>query len=129
MMRFRPSRQTAAVLVSAAVISGAILVRAEPVATRRVPKPGFETRFRNPASSQSPDFEARIRPLLAANCYDCHAETAKGGLRLDSRDAMLKGGDSGPAHGGAHRRRGKPNHGRDAAEAGAHEAQARHTDR
>src|SRR5262245_5898885 len=42
-------------------------------------------------------FEGKIRPLLAANCYDCHTEEQLGGLRLDSRDAMLKGGKRGPA--------------------------------
>src|SRR6266536_519496 len=42
-------------------------------------------------------FEARIRPLLAANCYDCHTEEHLGGLRLDSRAALLAGGASGPA--------------------------------
>ncbi len=42
-------------------------------------------------------FEARVRPVFAANCYDCHTEEALGGLRLDSRDGMLKGGTSGPA--------------------------------
>ncbi|HEV7401749.1 MAG TPA: PSD1 and planctomycete cytochrome C domain-containing protein [Chthoniobacteraceae bacterium] len=49
----------------------------------------------------SPDFfEKRIRPVLSEQCYKCHSSTAeklKGGLRLDSRDAMLKGGDTGPA--------------------------------
>ena len=48
-------------------------------------------------------FEAKIRPILVAQCVKCHdavAETAKklkGGLRLDTRDALLKGGDSGAA--------------------------------
>src|SRR5438034_3687235 len=42
-------------------------------------------------------FEARVRPVLAANCYDCHTEEQLGGLRLDSREAMLKGGKRGPA--------------------------------
>jgi hypothetical protein len=45
-------------------------------------------------------FEKRIRPLLAENCYSCHSATAKklkGGLKLDSRAAALKGGDNGPA--------------------------------
>ena len=42
-------------------------------------------------------FEAKVRPLLVARCYSCHTETASGGLRLDSRQAMLKGGNSGPA--------------------------------
>ena len=45
-------------------------------------------------------FESKIRPLLIANCYGCHSVSSgksKGGLKLDTRDAMLKGGDSGPA--------------------------------
>jgi len=43
-------------------------------------------------------FEAKIRPVLADSCYKCHstlAEKVKGGLLLDSREALLKGGDSG----------------------------------
>ena len=51
-----------------------------------------------PQASQSADFfEAKVRPVLAANCYDCHADGQMGGLRLDSREALLKGGRSGPA--------------------------------
>ena len=45
-------------------------------------------------------FEAKIRPVLVASCYECHAADSKivrGGLQLDSREASLKGGDSGPA--------------------------------
>ena len=45
-------------------------------------------------------FESKIRPLLIANCYGCHSVSSgksKGGLKLDTRDTMLKGGDSGPA--------------------------------
>src|SRR5205085_2453119 len=42
-------------------------------------------------------FEAKIRPVLVERCYECHGETKqKGGLRLDSKAALLKGGDSGP---------------------------------
>src|SRR4051812_46290127 len=50
-----------------------------------------------PAPPSSEYFESYVRPVLAANCFDCHAEEKMGGLRLDSRDAMLKGGRSGPA--------------------------------
>src|SRR5471030_1315477 len=53
-----------------------------------------------PASSrpEAPEyFEAYVRPVLAANCYDCHADEKMGGLRLDSRDGLLEGGKSGPA--------------------------------
>jgi len=43
-------------------------------------------------------FETKIRPLLIAKCYECHSgEKAKAGLRVDSRDALLTGGESGPA--------------------------------
>ncbi len=43
-------------------------------------------------------FEKTIRPLLVANCQKCHGpEEAKSGLRIDSRAALLQGGESGPA--------------------------------
>jgi hypothetical protein len=43
-------------------------------------------------------FEKRVRPLLVQKCYECHStgKNAKGGLLLDSRDGVLKGGESGP---------------------------------
>jgi hypothetical protein len=50
-----------------------------------------------PAPQSAEFFEASVRPVLAANCYDCHADQQMGGLRLDSRDGLLKGGKSGPA--------------------------------
>ena len=43
-------------------------------------------------------FELKIRPVLANHCYQCHSPQAKtlaGGLRLDTRAGMLKGGASG----------------------------------
>ena len=49
---------------------------------------------------QTEFFESKIRPVLADTCYRCHSADAgksKGGLTLDSRDAILKGGDTGPA--------------------------------
>lgn len=42
-------------------------------------------------------FENRVRPVLAKNCFACHANSELGGLRLDSEAAVLKGGKSGPA--------------------------------
>ncbi|HZE95567.1 MAG TPA: c-type cytochrome domain-containing protein, partial [Planctomycetota bacterium] len=44
-------------------------------------------------------FESRIRPVLAQECYPCHATATKkkGGLALDFRGGLLKGGSSGPA--------------------------------
>ena len=49
------------------------------------------------AQSPAEFFESKVRPLLAQKCYSCHTASALGGLRLDSRDSMLKGGKSGPA--------------------------------
>ena len=44
------------------------------------------------------DFGREVEPALKAHCYRCHGDTqALGGLRLDGRAAMLKGGASGPA--------------------------------
>ncbi|MCB1229483.1 MAG: PSD1 domain-containing protein [Verrucomicrobiae bacterium] len=45
-------------------------------------------------------FEANIRPMLVEHCYRCHSVEegkSKGGLRVDDREALLTGGDSGPA--------------------------------
>jgi hypothetical protein len=43
-------------------------------------------------------FEQRIRPVLVGECYECHsAAKTKGGLRVDYRDGLLKGGEHGPA--------------------------------
>ena len=45
-------------------------------------------------------FEKKIRPLLVERCYECHSAESKklkGNFRLDSRQGLLKGGDSGPA--------------------------------
>ncbi len=43
-------------------------------------------------------FETKVRPILAESCFGCHGEKKqRGGLRLDSRAAILEGGDQGPA--------------------------------
>ncbi|MFO0867777.1 MAG: PSD1 and planctomycete cytochrome C domain-containing protein [Pirellulales bacterium] len=42
-------------------------------------------------------FEQQVRPVLAEYCWECHgAKKQEAGLRLDSREAVLRGGDSGP---------------------------------
>jgi hypothetical protein len=42
-------------------------------------------------------FELKVRPILAGTCLRCHGgEKVRGGLRLTSREALLKGGESGP---------------------------------
>ncbi len=52
------------------------------------------------APQPTPDaelFEAQVRPLLVNVCFRCHTDDEEGGLRLDSRENMLKGGEKGPA--------------------------------
>ncbi|MFM7920546.1 MAG: c-type cytochrome domain-containing protein, partial [Planctomycetaceae bacterium] len=55
-----------------------------------------------PAFSQqdSQFFESQIRPLLSEHCYVCHSGESRilcGGLRLDHREGVLRGGNSGAA--------------------------------
>ena len=45
-------------------------------------------------------FESKIRPVLVKQCFGCHAtgvEEVKGGLFLDTKQGMRRGGDNGPA--------------------------------
>ena len=65
----------------AAVVAAALLHAAPP--ERAATAPGF--------------YRERVQPVLAKRCYACHTEAQSGGLRVDSRDALLKGGDSGTA--------------------------------
>ena len=51
-----------------------------------------------PSPEQVRFFEAQVRPILADHCLKCHGPAkSKAGLRLDSRAALLAGGDTGPA--------------------------------
>jgi hypothetical protein len=50
-----------------------------------------------PTPAQRDFFERSVRPVLVDHCLSCHGpKKQQAGLRLDSRAAMLKGGDSGP---------------------------------
>lgn len=50
-----------------------------------------------PTPRQIEFFENRIRPVLVQHCQECHGVTKQeSGLRLDAREFLLKGGDSGP---------------------------------
>jgi mono/diheme cytochrome c family protein len=52
-----------------------------------------------PQDAASPEFyTAQVQPILQKNCYQCHAgEAHRGGLSIDTRAALLKGGNDGPA--------------------------------
>ena len=50
-----------------------------------------------PAANRKVDYEKDVQPLLAQKCYGCHGQRAQqSGLRLDRRQAALRGGDYGP---------------------------------
>ncbi len=70
-----------------ALICCAVLVISSKLASAAEPPSGVALEF----------FESNIRPVLIDQCYECHnsAESAEGGLALDHRQALLKGGDNG----------------------------------
>ena len=50
-------------------------------------------------------FEKNIRPIFSEHCFKCHSAAegvSKGGLVMDTRAALLAGGDQGPEIGRAH---------------------------
>src|SRR3954451_19078850 len=52
-----------------------------------------------PTKAQTEFFENKIRPIFQENCFKCHSVDAgksKGGLTLDTKAGVLKGGDNGP---------------------------------
>ncbi|MCY3846644.1 MAG: hypothetical protein OXH69_24245, partial [Acidobacteria bacterium] len=92
-MRLAPLRRG---LIALAVSAAAAAALRGPVSAQPAAPAGPEL----PAAEQAEFFESTVRPLLADNCYACHSgrvDPPFGGLRLDSREGLLAGGDSGPA--------------------------------
>jgi hypothetical protein len=86
---FRYARQRAASALLAA-ITAIVAVDGPAVAD--------ETPSKVSTLDQDRLFLAEVRPLLASRCWSCHGpDKTEGGLRLDSREAALTGGISGPA--------------------------------
>ena len=79
----RLTKGKSSLLLSAAALAiGALFARTNHVVAADAPNPeGVKL------------FEAKIRPILAANCVGCHGEEKqKGKLRLDTREGLIKGG-------------------------------------
>ena len=89
-MRFRLTPGLAALLALATPLTRAVdLPAGHPPAAAPVLAPA-DLQF----------FEAKIRPLLTEKCYKCHSkegDKVKGGLLLDTREAVALGGNTGPA--------------------------------
>ncbi len=78
----RPNYREAWWLILAALLAGLIFTSAAP------------------AQADEKFYTEQILPLLKDRCYSCHSHAARksrGGLAVDSREALLAGGDSGPA--------------------------------
>ncbi|MFT4113153.1 c-type cytochrome domain-containing protein, partial [Silvibacterium sp.] len=87
--RFLPSYPS---LVSSALgVSAAIVLGSSSIALAQAPAA-------DDAARQA-FYKEKIQPILSAHCYDCHSADggSAGGLRVDDRAALLKGGRSGPA--------------------------------
>ena len=100
----RPSASRARVRVLSAVLTQAV-IHGLAVVLSHLAVAGILSRAN--AAEATPEgisfFESKIRPVLVAKCYQCHSAEAqaagrlKAELLLDTRDGMLKGGESGPA--------------------------------
>jgi mono/diheme cytochrome c family protein len=61
--------------------------------------PAFAAAIAEPTKEQTEFFENKIRPILKENCFKCHSveeNKAKGGLTMDTKAGLLKGGENGP---------------------------------
>ncbi|HSI12516.1 MAG TPA: PSD1 and planctomycete cytochrome C domain-containing protein [Chthoniobacter sp.] len=60
--------------------------------------PVFAAATAEPTKEQTEFFESKVRPILKENCYKCHSVEqgkAKGGLTMDTKAGLLKGGENG----------------------------------
>ncbi len=76
-----------------------------PASSKNAPATGSKapappTTSSSPSAEQVEFFEKKVRPLLVENCFGCHGPNnspPQGNFRIDSRAALLKGGDRGTA--------------------------------
>src|SRR5262245_4414728 len=85
--------------ISLVCAAGLCLFGSLAIADDRIGEAKAEPRARrtSAAAEHAEFFEARIRPILAEHCIRCHGpKKQESGLRLDSREGVLKGNDAGP---------------------------------
>src|SRR5215218_2913277 len=95
-MNYRIARVAATLILGCAV--SVVVGAPTPAPATRPTVAGAKAPVLSRAETQF--FESKVRPILAANCYQCHsaeAGKAKGGLLLDTRDGWVKGGEHGAA--------------------------------
>src|SRR5690606_4543615 len=82
-----------------AVVSGLALLLASSLLSAELP-PGHPAVAAPLPADDLQFFETKVRPVLVDHCYTCHSKEAdkvRGGFLIDSREAILHGGNSGPA--------------------------------
>jgi hypothetical protein len=82
--------------VRSLLVLGSVALPARLALAEAAPSAAFVTTL---APEQTEFFERKVRPVLVEHCYECHSADAKqleGGLLLDSRAGVIKGGDTGP---------------------------------
>ncbi|MBI1917284.1 MAG: PSD1 domain-containing protein [Planctomycetes bacterium] len=90
-MKFRHFRS----VIAATFFVACILAHGGAFADKPAPQSDKAKRF---SAAQVAFFEKDVLPILKANCFKCHGGSrVRGGLRLNSRETILKGGDTGPA--------------------------------
>ena len=89
------SKHTAAVVLSVVV---GVLICMQTATKTGVARAAEQLTELPPPADHKIDFTKEIQPILQASCVQCHANnSAKGGLSMDTREGLLKGGESGPA--------------------------------
>ena len=58
---------------------------------------GANAQSKAAANDPTEFYKSRVRPILVSQCYTCHTESHMSGLQMNSREALMKGGRSGPA--------------------------------
>jgi cytochrome c553 len=84
-------------LTASVLLAGVLLFALVPLSQAQPTKGGVYAG--KPTQEQLAFFEKKIRPVLVESCYKCHsaeAEKIKGGLTLDTREGIRKGGETGP---------------------------------
>ena len=95
----KSSRRVEPVLVLRVGLSALIVLTVGALVSAAADEANPKNAAGKPFSPEAVDFfEARVRPILVDQCIKCHGpKKQSSGLRLDSREAAIKGGDSGPA--------------------------------
>lgn len=85
-MRSVRARTFAFAVLGSMLLAGALVPRARSVQAAQG----------SPAANTPEFYTARVQPILQANCYRCHSGlNHRGGLQMDSRAALMKGGRKG----------------------------------